>query len=552
MNAILLNPKVKSTIHTLVLWSPLWIGCCLLCFALSTVYCFGFKKNVWLASQALTLRDETAGATMRLGRFESSTQLKAAQEMVLDLARNQQVIRNAFMAVGPDASVFGTSSEWPTNRDIKEFADQSLSVHAPRGAEFGATETVYLDVKHTNPQRAIQLTKAMCDSLEDYMRQVRENRAQSIVEEVTQAREKARSELAKATKRLQEIERSIGSDLPDLRSMVEVGGGSSSRTALEQLRQEARQLDAKRQDLETELQMLTSAAANPAAFISAPGSLLNSQPGLKRLREGLVDAQLTQAQLSGKFTDDHPSVTAAKSAVSDITARLNFELQAALQNAKQSLASCDASKSRLDAQEKNLEERMDRLAESRAIYANIVAEVRTRANILEQTERELAEAEASRISSQSTSLVTRVDSPVLSDRPVGPGKTTIIAGATMGGLMLGLGLVTLIHPLLFANAHGRRWSDNAGFGRRAEDRTVDRASAFLAADRISHAVTKPLAPERPAESNQVSVATPLPVDPAPAPATVFAETTSQPVVPASPIPFPLWPMERHPLPTSKS
>ncbi len=479
MNFLLKNPKVRQTIHIATLWSPLWIGCTVLALVISLVYVLAIKKNVWLASQALTLRDETAGSTVRLGRFESSNHLKAAQETVLDLARNPQVIRNAFKAVGPESSFFGSTADWPSNSYVKSFTDSSLSVHAPRGAELGATEVVYLDVKHPSPERAVQLNKAICDSLEAYMRQVRENRASSIVEEVTQTREKARSDLAKATKRLQEIEKSIGSDLPDLRSMVEIGGGSNSRTALDQLRQEARQLETKHQELEMESSMLAKAVQDPSAFVSAPGSLLNSQPGLKRLREGLVDAQLTLAQLSGKFTNDHPSVTAARNAVEDITERLNRELQAALQNAKQSLEASQASRRRLESQEKELEERMDRLADSRAIYANIVSEVKTRANILEQTERELAEAEASRIASQSTSLLTRVDQPVVGDKPIGPGKTIIVAGCTIAGFLGGLGLTLLLNPLLSNSTYGRRWNDQENRRRRASDRVEERTEAFL-------------------------------------------------------------------------
>ncbi len=127
------------------------------------------------------------------------------------------------------------------------------------------------------------------------------------------------------------------------------------------------------------------------------------------MREGLVDAQLVASQLNGKFTENHPSVQAARVAEIQIAERLTMELQAALVNIQREIVASSELQDRLRTQIQSTERRIDQLANSRATYANIVNEVKTRSNILETAERELAEAEASRMASQSINLVTRVE-----------------------------------------------------------------------------------------------------------------------------------------------
>lgn len=460
------NRHVRQGLYTLLTWSPVWIGCTLLVGGAGSYYAYKLKKDRWLASQALIVRDEAASSNLRQGRFESSTHLKAAQELIVDLARNPQVIREALAHVGPSPSEPATEN-YPTAKDIREFGESAVSIRAPRGSELGSIEILYLDVKDQVPERALQLTTAMTDALERQLRAVREARAASMTEELRQARETAKAQLAESTKRLQVIEKEVGADLPDLRSMVDTNGSFNPRAAVEQLQSELRQAANRHEQLLIEDQLLAAAAADPSAFINAPGNLLNSQPGLKRLREGLVDAQLNVSQLNGKFTENHPSVQAAHVAEIQIRERLNRELQAALVHSRREIESSTALQQRVKDQISNTEQRIDHLANSRAVYANIVNEVRTRSNILENAERQLAEADANRLASQTINLVNRVESPSISDKPIGPGRKTIMAGSIFGGLILGFGLTFLISPLASHSGYARRWSDM--HGRRASD-----------------------------------------------------------------------------------
>ncbi len=271
MKSLFQNHHVKQTLSTLTSWAPVWIGCTILCGSAGGFYAFVLKKDRWLASQAMIVRDEASGSHMRQGRFESTSELKVAQELILDLARNPQVIRSALAEVGPPPDMPAAKAvDFPNAETIREFSESSLTMRAPRGAELGSTEILYLDIKDETPQRAMRLAGAVTDALEKQLRAVRESRAQSMTEELAQARETARTQLSAATVRLQELEKEIGSDLPDLRSMVENTSSFNPRSTVEQLQSELRQALNRHQQLLVEEQMLASAAANPDSFINAP------------------------------------------------------------------------------------------------------------------------------------------------------------------------------------------------------------------------------------------------------------------------------------------
>ncbi len=125
----------------------------------SNVLCL--KSDQWTASQGLIVRDEANGAVMRLGRFQSQTEMKAAQETILEMARNTQVLREALLEVGPEKKWWPGSAtmteSWPSQSDVSDLADEAIGVRAPKGAEFGTTEVIYLDIKQSSRERALAL-----------------------------------------------------------------------------------------------------------------------------------------------------------------------------------------------------------------------------------------------------------------------------------------------------------------------------------------------------------------------------------------------------------
>ena len=191
------------------------------------------------------------------------------------------------------------------------------------------------------------------------------------------------------------------------------------------------------------LQMLRAAQEDPNRLIATPNRLLEALPALRRLKEGLIDAQLRMAKLQGTMSNRHPLVVAAVVAQQEIRTQLHRELGAAIRGleAEQRLA-----QQRIDSLSKQLDavrQRMDRLARLRAQYSNLIAESDRCAESLRAAEQSLAAAMASRSSIQATSLLARMGQPQCSANPVGPGRAVIALAGCVAGLLIGLGIVLL-------------------------------------------------------------------------------------------------------------
>ncbi len=417
-------------IATSLRWSWLWLGTAVVFGLIGFGYIVFLKKDVWVASQGLMVRDEANGAVMRLGRFQSQTDMKAAQETIIELARNPQVIFHALKKIGPEPTLLGSNKNWPTAIDI-ENATKKIEVRAPRGAELGTTEVLYLDTKHSTRRRAHDLNVAVCDALVDRLQEVRRLRADGVLAELTAARDVAKAELQAVTDKLQTMERTAGEDLGDLRGMTDASSNTNSaRIQLDAVKSEIRSVETQLKQMTLDLELAEKAFNSPEELLS-PNSLVNSQPGLKKLREGLADARLNASQLQGRFTASHPLVQAASKAELQIQVRLREELGLARQAIVNDREIASQRLTALQKQEAQLTKRIESMADIRAAYANLLAEVRSRNQVLQDTERQLSEVQAARDAALSSSLVTRIDTPFSSEKPVGPGRTTILAGSAL-------------------------------------------------------------------------------------------------------------------------
>ncbi|MDP6057570.1 MAG: hypothetical protein QGH33_01705, partial [Pirellulaceae bacterium] len=108
----------------------------------------------------------------------------------------------------------------------------------------------------------------------------------------------ATHELNDATERLETMEREVGNDLGELRSLNESGAGSSNlRAALNEVKTELRQATSAMEANQQLHDLLVRAQDDANELLATPSRLLESQPSLRRLKEGLVDAQLRTAEL---------------------------------------------------------------------------------------------------------------------------------------------------------------------------------------------------------------------------------------------------------------
>jgi uncharacterized protein involved in exopolysaccharide biosynthesis len=430
----------RDVVRLLATQRKMWMAPAIVCGVLAAAYSLVMPRY-WEASQALVVRQETAGSQGPTpGKFADLYEMRTMQETILELAKSQQVVVATLKAV--DQRLLGGANE-PTAETIEKFRGR-LKMLPPDGGEFGKTEVFYFYMKDSSRERAMELVGELCRQLDTGLKELRAKRAGGLTLELQEQVTLAAEIHAQETKRLKEFETDVGADLGELRMLHSASSGQSD------LRQESVQLEADVRKFETQVReseqllgMLRAAEKDPQQLVATPNSLLASQPALRRLKDGLVDAQLATAKLAGTRSADHPRVLSAIEAEKQIRDDLHRELVTAIRGAEAEVhlgqERVKATRARLT----NLQGRLGQLAERRAEYSNRVAAVDNSRVTLDRARQNLSIAKAAQAAARSGSLVTRIDKPETGPYPAGPGRTAVTGAGAVGGLMLGLGLVFL-------------------------------------------------------------------------------------------------------------
>ena len=404
-----------------------------------------FRTPTWEATQALVVRDEAAGNAIRPGKFGHIDEMKTSQETLLELVKSRGVISSALAEVGPPDN-YQSPEQWPSPKAVEDMQG-AVKLSPPKGAEFGKTEVFYLKVQASTHERAVRLASAICRHLQGRFEQLRDTRAQSVTSELTKTVSLAKASLDQATASLGAVEKQIGRDLSELRILNEQPSGDSDlRRSMLELEKEIRTYRATQSGNRELLKLLSDAQVDPGRLLASPSRLLRSQPALQRLKDGLVDAQLKTAQLLGTRAEAHPQVKAAKTAEQEIGRHLHSELAIAIRGVEVDLRLTAERINSLHKQHEGIQNRLARLAAVRAEYANLVSDAKHRTDILKTAQEELAEAQASKAGAHTANLVSLVDHPDAGTRPIGPGRTVIVLGGMLGGLVIGCGLIFLSIP----------------------------------------------------------------------------------------------------------
>lgn len=419
----------------------LWIAPTLVGAVLALAYSF-VAPRYWEASQALVVRQETAGSIGATpGKFADLFEMRTLQETILEMAKSRKVVVATLEAA--DRRLTGREGAEPTAKDVEEFR-RRLKMLPPDGGEFGKTEVFYFYVKDPSRARAMELVSELCRQLDTGLKKLRADRAGSLITELDEQVTLAAAAQAEDTARLVEFESQVGADLGELRMLH---SGSSGQSDLRQesvlLEADVRRFQQQVSDSEQLLALLQLAVKDPQQIVATPNSLLTAQPSLRRLKDGLVDAQLATARISGTRTADHPRVKAAVEAEGEIRRDLHRELSGAVKGVEVDL---QLGRDRLAAAKERLaklQSRLTLLAQRRGEYSNRVAAVENSRVVLDQAKQKLSVAKAAQAAARTGSLVTRIDLPETGPYPAGPGRKVIAGAGAVSGLMLGLGLVFL-------------------------------------------------------------------------------------------------------------
>jgi uncharacterized protein involved in exopolysaccharide biosynthesis len=337
-------------------------------------------------------------------------------------------------------------SHWPAPEDVANL-QEAVKLAPPKGAEFGRTEVFYLQVKNTSRQRAIELAGVVCQQLETGFQELRHQQAQSMIQELEKSVHIEREDLADSTRRLNDLERQVGSDLGELRILNDATSGESAiRRTITEIRAELRQATIARQSQEELLGLLEKAQQDSRSLTATPSQLLESQPALKRLKEGLIDAQLRSADLQGRMSEGHPLVLAAKQSEEEINHRLHDELASSVRGVESDLRLSVQRVAMLEEHQADAARRLDQLAGLRATYANLAAETRNRSELVQRAEQRLAEVRGNQATATTADLIARIDQPDTGPSPLGPSRNVMILLGVGFGLVTGFGVVYLTAP----------------------------------------------------------------------------------------------------------
>lgn len=429
-------------VRTHVRW---WAIPAVVCAVVAGAYSLVAPRE-WKATQALIVRPEAASVSEeRLGKFADLSEMKTLQETILELAKSQSVVQATLREVGPPSGN-ASATDWFTNYDVQDLRDD-IDMRPPGGAEFGKTEVFYLTVRNSNRDRAGLLVGALCRQLQHRMQELRDQSAQGMIKELERTVAMADGDLSAQIERLSAFEAKVGADLTELRSLnADSASQSGVSQELQTIETERRANEANLHENQRLFKLLVAAKNDPQQILATPNSLLVSQPAVSQLKNALLAAQVHTASLLGSRQEAHPYVIAAREAEAHIRSQLNNEVAIAIRGLQVEIdLAADREKS-LAAKYDAARNRISRLAENRAEYANLVASVQNHTRLVETARKNLADARARQAGARSASVISRIDGVEAGIWPIGPARKTITAAGGVGGLLLGLGCV-----FLFAN-----------------------------------------------------------------------------------------------------
>ncbi len=458
-----------------------WVIIPMLLFTSLAVVYSVFKQEYWESRQALYIRDESGMQSSDQGRFSSVDSMQTVQETILELSHHPVVVRQAMRDVGPYKKPWLKRSlkNWPSDKAVADFM-KSVSISAPKGAEFGRTELIYLSVKAETVDRATKLAEAMTHRLVGQMKVLRRQKYESMIDELAKKTSLARVELERAVTQLERLEKQLGSNLVELRVLNNNSMGSSTtRSSHTSITGQLQVAKSEYNRKKLELNRLLELRDDPASIMATPSDSIRNDPALSGLQKAMTEAKALHARLSGEMSADHPRVRAAALAKIKIQDQIAKQVHLTIDSLSADVAMTRKKIDLLTRQVRASDGNITSIANLRAKYQKLTKEVEHRQSYYAQVETELAKARSNRAAATAASTIQVVDDPIRGVQPIGPGGKVICLAGMVGGALTGIGLIWLFAPMEVTGAsdfepspasatnRGRRASDR--FGRRASD-----------------------------------------------------------------------------------
>ncbi len=401
------------------------------------------KDDTWEVSQSIIVRNHAVSDDFEPGKFRSADPMRRAVDTIVEVCLSGHVLGAALTAVGPPPDENVDADTWPDDEAIQSLRE-TLSIEAPNGAEFGTTEVFFIKVTDSSRARAIALLEAVFQNLNERTQELHDERAREMLSEVEKMVALADADLQETTKKIKEIELSVGQDVACLRKLhASPGGNGEQEESFVAVDQQIMQLESQSAVNQLLLELLEAAREDPQLLRSAPPDLLATQPALGELREGLVAAALRTAALRGTFNDEAPFLKAAIREEANVRECILNELSCTIRLIKADMNLKSSRQQVLEGKRDKILARIQKLAAIRAEYTNLVNMVAHRQTALELAEGRLSEVRVQQAVARTSNSISRLDSPESGYRPIGPSRVMIALIGIAGGLFAGFGCVAL-------------------------------------------------------------------------------------------------------------
>ncbi|MDA7902355.1 hypothetical protein N9B31_01725 [Mariniblastus sp.] len=443
------NQRLEYVLLTLYRYKIVWIAPAILGAVLALCYATMLSPQIWSARQSMIVRDDLLGQSYKPGRFDSIESMKSAQETILEIARQPQVIRNAMAKLGPPETLKNQAAiaEWPNEETIEDMQDAVL-IHAPNGAEFGKTEVIVLNVKQSTPERSLKFIELLLIEIIAKVDEVRSMRLQSMEVELTRVRDAAMAELKKSKDKLTQMDKALGSDIATMNALSDPQNSDNSiKRDISQIRIEIREATLELEKRNALLSQLEEAKTKPDRILGLSAGMIGILPALDDLKKEMIEKQAEFAVAMGVYQPGHPKYARSKKAIDAMRQQIHLELDLCIAAMENEVKDANTRWSRLDNEMKSLDLQLTKLSENRTEILTLVAELKERTEIANKAQSNLAEIK-SLAEAGVSNLIARVDEPQVFTRPDGPGKKLKILVGGFAGLMIGLGIVLLIAPPL--------------------------------------------------------------------------------------------------------
>jgi len=421
-------------------WIYRWrVAVCVVAFAGLAVSVAMLRPKLWRAETTVLLVPQDAGEK-QMAEFDYDARYRLAMQManVRQIVRSDEVLAEVLRRAPDNSPTKG-------NQPLDALRER-IEIQAPKPHEFGNTEMFCLAVKHPDRNQALVLAATIKEVTESRINELTAAKARTLVRQESDLVEQARREVAEAEATLKQIENRAGPDRSDLVTLANSPGSQLILTrSIVEARNAYQALQGKIRAEQSRLKTLKALVRrlDEVDLAALPSNVLNQDPVIQMARTRLSDLNGQLRKLRAVFTEYHPRVRAVQRELNQTAAAIRKSVRAAVAAAEDDLTAMSKQVDYLAGQEQHYQARLVGVQALKSEYAVAADALQQAVQRWRDARHRLAQSQSIATRARHAERLVYVDPPKILDRPVGPGRTTIVLAGVILGLLAGVAVAML-------------------------------------------------------------------------------------------------------------